>query len=203
MEECMKQLSVVGVFACAMALAAPAQAQTAKPDPAKPPVQTPAAKSAAAATVGATDKTFATTAARDGMAEVEHGRLAAEKATNADVKQFGQRMVDDHGKANDELKSWASANSVTLPTDMGTQHKAMQDKLSKLSGDAFDRAYMAHMVTAHGKAVTSFTRASKTARNADLKAWAGKTLPTLEEHHKLARTINTKLAGAKTTTLPK
>jgi putative membrane protein len=196
----MKQLNVMGVFACVVALAAPLQAQTAKPDPAKPPVQTPAAKGSAASTVSPADKNFATQAARDGMAEVEHGRLAADKAANADVKQFGQRMVDDHGKANDELKSWASANNVTLPADIGAQHKAMQDKLAKLTGDAFDRAYMAHMVTAHGKAVSLFQRGSKTAKNADLKAWAAKTLPTLEEHHKQARTINTKVAGAKKST---
>ena len=197
----MKQLRQVTLFACAFACAAMAQAQTAKPDPHKPAPSQPAA--AAKATVSGTDRTFARQAAIEGIAEVEHGRLAAEKATNADVKQFGQRMVDDHGKANDELKSWASANNVTLPTDMGAQHKAMQDRLTKLSGDAFDRAYMAHMVTAHGRAVSSFQRASKTARNADLKAWAAKTLPTLQEHHKLARTVNTKVAAGSKTTAPK
>ena len=134
----------------------------------------------------------------DGMAEVAHGQLAAQKGASADVKQFGQRMVDDHSKANDELKGWASSNSVTLPTEIGKQHQAMQDRLSKLEGEAFDRAYMSHMVPAHAKAVAATQRQAKSGMNADLKAWAAKTLPTLQEHHKLARDVNSKLAKGTT-----
>ena len=187
---------VVGVFACALMCGPAVHGQ--KPDPPKPTQPPPKPAAPAAATPGITgaDRTFARQAAMDSMAEVAHGQLAADKGANDDVKQFGKRMVDDHTKANEELKSWASANKVDLPTDMGAQHKAMQDKLSKLSGDAFDRAYMAHMVSAHSKAVASFQRQAKSGRNADLKAWAEKTLPTLQEHHKMARTINTKVAGA-------
>jgi len=139
----------------------------------------------------------------DGMAEVDLGKLAADKASNSDVKQFAQRMVDDHGKANDELKSWASSNNVTLPTEVNAQQKAMHDKLAKMSGDAFDRAYASHMVADHAKAVASFQHASKTAANADLKAWAAKTLPTLEEHHKMARDINAKVGTANKPTAKK
>jgi putative membrane protein len=144
------------------------------------------------------DNAFLREAAMGGMAEVELGRLATTKAENADVKQFGQRMVDDHGKANDELKSLASKKNVSLPTELDAAHKAVSDRLSKLSGAAFDRAYMRDMVQDHNKDVAAFTRASRSAHDADVKAWAAKTLPTLQDHQKLARDINAKLgSGAK------
>ena len=146
----------------------------------------------------AADAMFIRTAGMDGMAEVEHGRLAAQNATHDEVKQFGQRMVDDHGKANDELKGLASKKKVTLPTELDAKHKAMHDKLSKMKGDAFDKFYMSHMVTAHQQAVGLFSKESKGGKDADVKAWAGKTLPTLQEHLKMARGINAKVAGAKT-----
>jgi len=105
-------------------------------------------------------------------------------------------MVDDHGKANDELKSLASQKGVSLPPSPDAAQKATQARLSKLSGDAFDRAYMQDMVKDHDKDVTAFKRASTTAADADLKAWAAKTLPSLEEHQKQAKSINAKLGPA-------
>jgi putative membrane protein len=126
------------------------------------------------------------------------GRIAASKATDPDVKQFGQRMVDDHGKANDELKSLASQKNVTVPAELDAKHKADNARLEKLSGAAFDRAYMAAMVLDHDKDVAEFQRVSKTAKDADLKAWAAKTLPTLEEHQKQAKTVNAKVKGGTT-----
>lgn len=147
----------------------------------------------------AADAVFMRTAAMDGMAEVEHGRLAAQNATHAEVKQFGQRMVDDHSKAGDELKALASQKSVTLPAELDAKHKAMQDKLSKMKGAAFDRAYMAHMVTAHQQAVALFQKEASGGKDAEAKAWASKTLPTLQDHLKTARGINAKVSAAKTT----
>ena len=206
----MKYAAIIGVVACAIASAPIVQAQSTTPSApkttqgTKPSTSKPAATGQAGkSTVAAADLTFAKQAAMDGMAEVELGKLAAEKASNSDVKQFGQRMVDDHGKANDELKSWASSNNVTLPTAVGAQQKAMHDKLAKMSGDAFDRAYASHMVADHAKAVSLFERESKSASNADLKAWAAKTLPTLQEHHKMARDINAKVGTASTSTAKK
>jgi putative membrane protein len=103
------------------------------------------------------------------------------------VKTFADRMVTDHGKANDELKQWADQNHVTLPTELDAKHKATHDRLAKLSGDAFDKAYMRDMLADHKADVAKFRTESKTAKNADLKSWAGKTLPTLEDHLKLAQ----------------
>jgi putative membrane protein len=127
------------------------------------------------------------------MAEVALGKLAAEKATNADVKQFGQRMVDDHSKANDELKAFATEKGVTLPADMSAAAKATEARLSKLSGAAFDKAYMQDMVKDHDKDVAAFKHASTASADADLKAWAGKTLPTLEQHQTMAKALNAKV----------
>ena len=210
MEEPMKYAAVIGALACALATTPVALAQTSTPSTSKPAQGTKPSTSkpstsgqAGKSAVAAGDLTFAKQAAMDGMAEVDLGKLAADKASNSDVKQFAQRMVDDHGKANDELKSWASSNNVTLPTEVNAQQKAMHDKLAKMSGDAFDRAYASHMVADHAKAVASFQHASKTAANADLKAWAAKTLPTLEEHHKMARDINAKVGTASNPTAKK
>jgi putative membrane protein len=137
----------------------------------------------------AADATFMRTAAMDGMAEVEHGRLAAQNAMHDDVKQFAQRMVADHGKAGDELKGLASQKNVTLPTELDAKHKAMQDKLAKMKGADFDRAYMAHMVTAHQQAVALFEKEASGGKDAEMKAWAAKTLPTLQEHRKMANSV--------------
>lgn len=173
------------------------QGGTAAAKPAKPSPGTPAGSTAqaGAGAVAAADKAFVTKAAQGSMAEVEMGKLAADKAESADVKQFGRRMADDHGKASDELKSWASKNDVTLPSAPAAKHKAEHDRLAKLSGAAFDRAYMAMMVADHNKDVAEFQRAAKTTKNAELKAWVEKTLPTLQEHQKMAREVSAKVRG--------
>ena len=110
------------------------------------------------------------------------GELAKDHASNAAVKEFGQRMVDDHTKVNDELKSIAGRKSITLPAEMGAAEQAAYDRLSKLNGAAFDRAYMADMVKDHRADITEFRRESEHGADPDLKAFAAKTLPTLEEH---------------------
>lgn len=200
----MNRLVLVAGMTCALALPDFVAAQAAKqpPSSAKPAAGQTQTKETANA-VAPADRAFVREAAIGGMAEVDLGQLAASKAESPDVKQFGQRMVDDHGKANEELKSWASQKNVTLPTELDAKHKAEHAKLEKLSGAAFDRAYMASMVADHNKDVAAFTRESKMAKDAELKAWAGKTLPTLQEHQKMAKTINAKVGAAKTAAKPK
>ena len=199
----MKGYVLAAGLSCVLAVPVIAAGQTAKQPPATahPAARSAAQSKPAAGGVAAADRAFAKEAATGGMAEVDLGQLAASKASNADVKQFGQRMVDDHSKANDELKSWASQKSVTLPTELDAKHKAEHARLDKLSGEAFDRAYMAAMVTDHNQDVAAFQRESKMAKDADLKAWAAKTLPTLQEHQKMAKDINAKVhaTAAKTT----
>ena len=130
------------------------------------------------------DQRFLQQAARDGIAEVELGRLASERGASDAVKQFGQRMVNDHGKANDELKRLAEQKGVNLPTDLSRKDTRARDKLAKLSGEAFDRAYINDMAKDHRQDVAAFRRESQRAKDPDVKQWAAQTLPTLEDHMK-------------------
>src|SRR5262249_19652980 len=125
--------------------------------------------------------------ARSGLAEVELAKLAQEKGTSARVKTFAQRMTDDHGKANAELESLAQNKKITMATAMSANEKALKTRLSKLSGDAFDCAYMNAMLQDHRSAVAAFKREANTGKDPDIKAFASKTLPTLEDHLKLAQ----------------
>ena len=148
-------------------------------------------------TTGASVKDdFWTEAAIDGMTEVAVGNLALQRAQNESVKQFAQRMVTDHTAANTELTQLAASKSVTLPTTIDAKHQAMVDKLSKLSGSDFDRAYMKMMVNDHEKAVKMFQDQSEKGTDADAKAFAAKTLPTLQSHLQMARTISATVGGS-------
>lgn len=149
----------------------------------------PASSSKGSSQLSAADQNFVKKAAQGGMAEVELGKLATEKASSDDVKKFGQRMVDDHGKANDQLKQIASQKGVNVPSDLDAKDKALKDRLSKLSGPEFDRAYMKNMVRDHTKDVAEFRKESKSAKDDDVKNFASQTLPTLEDHLKQAKSI--------------
>ena len=146
-------------------------------------------KSSSSGQLDAADKKFVMEAAEGGMAEVELGKLATQNAQSDQVKQFGQRMVDDHTKANDELKKVAEQKGITLPTQISAKDQALKDKLSKLKGEQFDRAYMQDMVKDHKKDVAEFKKASTTAKDSDVKNFASKTLPTLEDHLKQAQQV--------------
>ena len=135
---------------------------------------------------------FMVKAADGGMEEVEMGRAANGKATNARVKNFGQMMVDDHSKANDELKSLASQKNVTLPATMASDHQKDMDDLNKKTKD-YDKSYMKMMVDDHQKDISEFEKASKNTKDADVKAWVDKTLPVLRKHLDSAKAINKSL----------
>ncbi len=194
----MKRIVITAGLACALAAPGIAAAQNAGSAATPRTGRAAHGQTTGAAKVAQADRDFAGKAAMGGMAEVDLGRLAVDKAGNADVKQFGQRMIDDHSQAGDELKSWARQKDVTLPTELDPSHKATHDRLAKLSGDAFDRAYMKDMVADHNQDVAEFQRESKTVQNPDLKAWVNKTLPVLKEHQKLAREVNEKVSTSTT-----
>ena len=139
--------------------------------------------------VAAADSTFMKKAADGGMAEVELGKLAAEKGSSQEVKDFGQRMADDHSKANDQLKQLASQKHVELPQQPSSKHAATKAKLEKLSGEDFDKAYVAEMLKDHKQDVAEFKRKSKSAHDDDLKSFASQTLPTLQEHLKQVQNL--------------
>ena len=139
------------------------------------------------------DKEFVTKAGIGGLFEVQAGNLALQKAVSPDVKSFAQRMVTDHGNANAELAHLATAKGVALPTELDGSPQAAFEHLSSLSGAEFDKAYMQHMVEDHTKDVAEFDKASTSATDADVKAFAGKTLPTLREHEAMAKNLARRL----------
>ena len=190
----LSSLSVcLGVALSAAAGGAAAQAATGASSPA-------AMKSAAGSTsMPAADKAFVHKAAIGGMAEVEMGKLAQQKASNDQVKQFGARMAEDHSKANDELKQVATGKGMTLPSDLDAKHKNTMAKLQKLSGAQFDRAYMDEMVADHKTDVAEFKKESTSGKDSDVKAFAAKTLPTLEDHLKMAQSTAAAVKGTKST----
>ena len=145
-----------------------------------------ASVAAAQSTIPAADRAFAEKAAMGGAAEVQSGRMAEQKGMNPQVKQFGARMAQDHAKAGDELKQIAAGKGLTLPQAPSPEDKREMDKLDKLAGADFDRAYMSHMVADHKKDIAEFEKEASAGQDPEIKAFAAKTLPTLREHLKLA-----------------
>jgi putative membrane protein len=142
------------------------------------------------------DQHFMKEAAEGGMAEVELGQLAADKASSPDVKDFAQRMVKDHSQANDQLKQIATKKNVTLPTSPSAKDEMTKKKLSKMSGDGFDKAYMADMVKDHKKDIAAFEKESNSGQDPDVKQFATQTLPTLQDHLKQAQMATPKAGGS-------
>jgi putative membrane protein len=199
-------LNTLGAATCAAALliAIPATAsQSPAPPPATPtvaPAQPDVPKAAAAVKHAASaDARFVMQAAEGGLMEVAKGKLAAQKGAHEGVKQFGQKMIDDHSKVNDELKSIAGAKNITLPgeTPQSPMHATLA-KLEKLEGAAFDRAYVEDQIRDHEKTIALFEREAKTGKDAELKAFAEKTLPTLKEHLTMTQDLKTKVAKGAT-----
>lgn len=130
----------------------------------------------------AAEKAFMKKAADGGMTEVEMGKLAAEKGGSDEVKSFGQQMVDDHTKINDNLKEVAGKMNVTLPEKVSAKHQAMIEKMGGKSGADFDAAYVPEMVKDHKKDIAEFEEAKETARNADLKKFIDDSVETMKGH---------------------
>lgn len=143
------------------------------------------------------DHNFTMKAAQGGMAEVKLGQLAEQNGGNPAVKAFGHRMVTDHTKANDDLKAIAARKGVMLPSDLDPRDQATYDRLSKLNGAAFDKAYMKDMVADHRTDAAEFRRESEQGTDPDIKAFAARTLPILEEHLKMAEETDGKVKGEK------
>ncbi len=142
---------------------------------------------AALAAVSSGDAKFLKQAAEGGMAEVELGKIAQQKAMRDEVKQFATRMVDDHTKANDEIAKIAGANGVELPTKVDDSTRKEMEKLQGLSGPDFDRAYMKHMVADHRKDLREFRHEAKSHSGTDAQQFAGRTVPVLLEHLRSAQ----------------
>ena len=222
-------VTILTVLILGINLVVGAQEPKPEPNPANPPAQTDKAQDKAMQTgaVNASEKKFIMETAHNGMKEVEMAKLGVTKAASDEVKQYAQRLIDDHTKANEALMALASQKGVTITHDMAAapgdtamkqtsatdpatktkdtaashggamdkDHKALMDKLSGLSGNEFDREFIRAAVKSHEKGVKSFEKQSTSATDADVKAFATNTLPTLREHLQMARDLDKKLSA--------
>jgi putative membrane protein len=174
----MKSAFVALAAAASIALAAPALSQSV------------GERTGVNSALGVTPKTedFVRQFAISDMFEIESSKLAQQKAANAQVKTFAGQMVTDHGKTTTELKGLVSGGKVkaSVPTAMDSSHQSKLDKLKGLSGADFDKEYVSNQQSAHKDAVDLFERYAKGGDNADLKSWAGKTVPNLKHHKEMA-----------------
>jgi len=137
----------------------------------------------------ASDAAWTQKAAQGGAAEVRLGEMARLRSTNQAVKELAQRLVDDHTIAGDELKQIAIRKGIALPGAIDPKQEALYERLSKLTGAEFDRAYVAAMVDDHRAHVADFQRQADTSGDPELKSFAIKTLPVLQEHLRMAETL--------------
>lgn len=150
--------------------------------------QTGSTMSSGMAAVG--DATFVKKAAISDMYEIQASQLAETKAASADVKNFAGKMVTDHTKTSEQLKSIVSSKpGMSMPTALDGTHKALLAKLKSASGTNFDSTYAQQQIEAHQQAVMLFTSESQHGKDADLKKFATHTLPTLQQHLSMAQQL--------------
>jgi len=139
-----------------------------------------------ASNLSAGDRTFIDKAASTNFAQIKLGQLAVRNGTTAQVRDLGQKMIDDHTKANDQLKPIALREGIRLPTEPTSEQKADYDRLSALSGDAFNKAYMDLVKGDQKQAISLFQDEARDGVDPQLKTFAKNTLPELRQHHDLA-----------------
>ena len=143
------------------------------------------------------DINFPQKAYSGGMMEVKLGKLAQQKASSYKVKEFGERMISDHSKGNEELKSIAQKNNIPLPDSMLSKNRELYNDLSQYNGSEFDKHYMDKMVEDHKSDIKEFEDASKNADNQEIRDWAKKILPVLKQHLELAQQTHAELSQNK------
>jgi putative membrane protein len=142
------------------------------------------------------DRNFVHAAAIGGMSEVELGRLAERESQNSAVREFGQRMVNDHSKANDQLKELAAAAGIPLPNAPDAEHRIMREQLDKVHGVAFDRTYIQGQIIDHQQMVQLLEYEIGSGQDGQLKDFASQLLPIVMQHLELAQNIDARLTGA-------
>ncbi len=178
------RLGTLGVALCMIAVGASAQTASA---PAAPAAST-------SSKLAHADSAFIKDAAEAGNFEVEESQLALSRTSNAQVKSFAQQMVDDHTKAGQELAGLAQSKGVKVSDKPSMAQRAKIDLL-KTHKDGFDKNYAESQANAHDSVVKMFRKEASEGKDADVKAWAAKTLPTLEHHQQMAQELKTATAG--------
>lgn len=141
------------------------------------------------------DGGFVKHAAEGGMMEVEAAKVAAEKASNPDVKEFAEKLRNDHDEANKKLASIAETKNISIPSKLNPEHQKKVEELMQKNGADFDRTYVQMMIKDHPKDISLFERQAKTGKDPELKAFANDTLPTLRSHLKTAQDLQGKLGS--------
>lgn len=139
------------------------------------------------------DKQFVTMVAKANRGEIEMGNFAQQHASNDEVKQFAQLMVTDHTNAGQQLKSWASQSNVTLPSGLTAQDNSTKASLSSASGSQFDKQYIQSQLQDHKKVIAAFEKEVQQGQDPQLKQFAEKTLPVLQDHVRIAEDVAGKL----------
>lgn len=143
-----------------------------------------------AADIARSDRSFLEAAAHAGHTEVEGSKLAQTKAANSDVKAFADTMIKDHTKVGEELDQLAASKNVKVPVEPSITQKAKLKLLGAYNGANFDKHYASEIgVSAHEDAVKLFRKAVKDAKDPEIKAFAEKTLPGLEHHLEMAKSL--------------
>lgn len=153
---------------------------------------TPPAAPIAAPALSSGDRDFITKATQGGMFEVSIGREIAAKGANPEVRAFGNHLVTDHGRMNDELSKLASSKGVSAPTQIDKDHQEKVDDIAKLTGAKLDKKFSSEMVDDHENDLNEFKKASADLKDPDLRAYAQKTIPTLEHHLQMAKDLKAK-----------
>ncbi|KAF1041291.1 MAG: hypothetical protein GAK35_03415 [Herbaspirillum frisingense] len=149
-------------------------------------------------TVPGKDKNFMVKAAEAGNAEIAASKIALEKTSNPAVKDFAQKMIEQHTQVGDQLKQLASSKDVSLPAEPTVAQRTKIAVLEKLKGNTFDKRYASMIgVSAHKDAVKLFQKASTSAQDPDVKNFAAKTLPGLQEHLQMATELKSKVDASK------
>ena len=141
------------------------------------------------------DQEFVKTAASSGLAEVESGKLAKKRASSDEVREMADKMVEDHSRANDRLTAIASRQNITLPKEPDAAERSEIERLQKLSGQAFDRALLAHERKAHREAIALYSRQAESGSNPELKRFASEQLPKLREHLEKVESLQRNMGG--------
>lgn len=184
------------IAACLVLLPASLMAQGTTSPKTTSPANTASAESRQGTELARGDRTFLENAAQGGHAEVEGSKLAQQKASSADVKAFASRMVQDHTKVGAELTQLATAKGYTPPSEPSLMQKGELKTLATLDGTKFDKMYSSRIgVAAHESTLKMFKEASGNAKDPDIKAFAAKHVPDLEEHLKMARDLNKKVGN--------
>ncbi len=139
------------------------------------------------------DQQFMTEAAQANMAEIEIGRLAEERASSPDVKNFAREVVQDHQKANDQLQQLASSCGVSLPSSVSSEDAALKSRLAALSGSDFDKQFVESMLKGHKEVIAKFDEEAAHGSDPSVKSYAEGTLPVLQNHMRMAEDLAGKL----------